>query len=598
MKLRRLARMRPDEIRTRAWQAFSKRFGRPPAFRRQSYAGPAPVFFDLPATPPPGLLEQAENICRHRFDLLGYQGLDYGAEIDWHLDPVHGKRAPRLPWYRIPFLDFDQVGDHKIIWELNRHQHLVTLAEAWRFTGEERFRDELMAQWHHWQRENPYPIGINWASTLEVAFRALSWLWIAALYPPARQDLLPALAQHGWYIERYLSTYFSPNTHLLGEGAALFSIGLLCPELPDARRWQERGWRIVLRQAEAQVRPDGMHFEQSVYYHIYALDFFEHARSLAARNGVPVPADFDGVVDKMRAALAAISQAGLAPRFGDDDGGHVILSPARPLAPSPAPPPRSVALTAAGIYAMTSPRAQLFIDGGPQGALSGGHSHADALSIQLVMDGRAVLIDPGTYCYVCPERGRFRGAAAHNTLLIDGRDQAQPAGPFAWTAMPEAAVDLWRAGETFDLFAGHHNGYAPVIHQRWVFGLKSKFWLVRDMVTGPGRHRLDLHWHYLDERDIAILAPEGHTWTRSIDRFDWSPVYGRLEPAWVLRFSTETALPAEFAVLLVPPPVAGAFTQTGPGEYRYEEPQGTHEFVLAGGRFTYRSGAGAIEVAL
>ena len=37
----------------------------------------------------------AEKICRHRFDLLGYEDLDYGGEIAWHCDVVHGRRAPR-----------------------------------------------------------------------------------------------------------------------------------------------------------------------------------------------------------------------------------------------------------------------------------------------------------------------------------------------------------------------------------------------------------------------------------------------------------------------------------------------------------------------
>jgi Heparinase II/III-like protein/Heparinase II/III N-terminus len=592
MNLARLARMGPAEIRDRAAQEFSKRFRRPPAFRPRPAPASPPAFFDLPAACPPGLLDQAGCICRHRFDLLGYEDLDFGDPIDWHLDPVHHQRAPRKPWYQIPYLDFDQVGDHKIIWELNRHQHLVTLALAWHFTREERFAAEIASQWRHWQEQNPYPIGINWASTLEVAFRALSWLWVRALVPDEtwRPDLLEALALHGWHIERYLSTYFSPNTHLLGEAVALFSIGLLCPQAPSARRWQTRGWEITLTQAQTQVRPDGLHFEQSMYYHVYALDFFEHARTLAARNGIPIPPAFDGTIAKMRAALAALSQAGLPPSFGDDDGGRVIALP-RPLsAPTPCPPP-----PVGGIYTMTRPGAQLFIDAGPLGALSGGHGHADALSIQLVMDHRRVLIDPGTYCYTCPERNRFRGTAAHNTLQVDGRDQAQPTGPFAWTAMPVTTVDRWVSGDAFDLFAGHHDGYAPVIHQRWVFGLKSRGWLVYDRITGPGRHHLDVNWHLLDPRDLAILPPASHPWTQSLEPWPWSPIYGKQEPAWVLRFTAERELPAEFAVLLIPGE-DGAFTQTGPGAYRYQESLGIHDFLFAGGRFTYRGPAGAIEL--
>jgi hypothetical protein len=581
MNLTRLLQMSPAEIGTRIQQAYSKRNGTPRPCRLISVPR-SPSFPDLP---PLAALDQAEKISRHRFDLLGYRDLDFGSPIDWHFDPVHHKRAPREPWYQIPFLDFERIGDHKIIWELNRHQHLVTLAQAG-------FRDEIVAQWTHWQSENPYPIGINWASTLEVAFRALSWLWVRHLIGDFHTDLLPALHLHGWYIERFLSTYFSPNTHLLGEGVALFAIGTMCPQIAGASLWQARGWKIVLKQAETQVRPDGFHFEQSVHYHIYTRDFFEFARSLAARNAIPIPPSFDQTIEKMSAALSALSQAGRLPNFGDDDGGRVIVSPRPPVSASPT---HSVG----GIYSMTGRHSQLFIDAGPQGALTAGHGHADALSIQLIIGGHPVLIDPGTFCYVCPERARFRGTAAHNTLQVDGRDQARPDGPFAWTNLPEITVDHWHTGDGIDVFAGHHNGYHPVIHQRWVFGLKNTFWLVRDVVTGAGHHRLDIHWHFLDERDLAILPPTGHNWSQSIEPWDWSPVYGRKEPAKVLRFSKETEIPAEFAVLLVPSE-PGTFTQTAPGGYRYKEPQGSqHEFVF-GDSFVYRATgpAGVMEFSL
>ena len=43
-------------------------------------------------------LRDADEICAHRFRLLGYENLDFGSdgEIDWHLDPVHRQaRSPR-----------------------------------------------------------------------------------------------------------------------------------------------------------------------------------------------------------------------------------------------------------------------------------------------------------------------------------------------------------------------------------------------------------------------------------------------------------------------------------------------------------------------
>ena len=94
---------------------------------------------------------------------------------------------------------------------------------------------------------------------------------------------------------------------------------------------------------------------------------------------------------------------------------------------------------------MAAQNIQLIADTGPFGPGTAGHSHADTLSLVLRRcapnDGQMIeqiLIDPGTYTYVADPlwRDRFRGTAAHNTLRIDGLDQAIPRGPFAWQSRP------------------------------------------------------------------------------------------------------------------------------------------------------------------
>jgi hypothetical protein len=579
------------------------------------------------------IVQRAQRICRHRFDLLGFADLDYGAAIDWHLDLVHQKRAPRKPFYQIRYLDFAEVGDSKITWELNRHQHFVTLAKAYRLTGDETFAAEIFHQWDHWHIENPYPVGINWASSLEVSFRSLSWLWTFFLLqdtPALRSDFrgrwLRSLAVNGRHIERYLSTYFSPNTHLLGEGVALFFIGTLCPELRSANRWKERGWQIVLEAAESQVQSDGLYFEQSVYYHVYALDFFLHTAVLASRNDIEVAPAFKRTLERMLEALCILGRAGPPPRLGDDDGGRVF-DPARNQAAEMVDPlstgaawcrrgdfkavsgglreetvwllgpqgvaefeglaahslgANSVALSVGGLYVLAGDEGQqLVIDAGPQGGLSAGHGHADALSICVNGRGRALLIDPGTYQYAGKdsERDGFRATRAHNTLVVDDRDQAEPKGPFQWKRLPAVRAERWISGETFDLFAGSHDGYCrpqdPIVHRRWVFSLKSRFWLVRDLVSGIGRHQLDLYWHlhpglrprgatmetFLDERGdcgLRLSTPEDSGWTRDTRNAWWSPAYGLKEPSLLLHFGAVAALPAEFTTLLAPVAEAGA----------------------------------------
>jgi hypothetical protein len=500
------------------------------------------------------IVRQADKICRHEFDLLGYEDLDYGDPIEWHLDRVHGKQAPKKAFYKIRYLDSDEVGDSKVTWELNRHQHLVTLAKAFRLTKDRRYADEIFQQWRHWHTENPYAVGINWASSLEVAFRSLSWIWMykllagtSAMPPEFRKEWLRAQALNGRYIERYLSTYFSPNTHLLGEGVALLFLGTMCPEISRADHWKSRGWEIVLRESRRQVLADGFHFERSSYYHVYAIDFFLHAAVLASLNGLTIPGEFSKTLETMLDALLLLGRAGAPPRLGDDDGGR-LFDPRRnrsehlldPLATGAALFHRgdfkavagelreetiwllgeqgvadwdrlqsqptgkaSASLPSAGVYILTasSPVSQLVIAAAPRGDQNAGHGHADALSICLQSQGHSLLIDPGTFEYVGDgaERNLFRSTAMHNTLTVDGLSQSEPAGPFAWTRLSHTKVEQWIAGKEFNFFIGSHDGYgrlaSPVQHRRWIVSLHSGLFLVRDLVLGQHQRRLDVAWH-------------------------------------------------------------------------------------------------------
>src|SRR5262249_62005662 len=76
------------------------------------------------------------------------------------------------------------------------------------------------------------------------------------------------------------------------------------------------------------------------------------------------------------------------------------------------------------------------IDHGPLGMAPGyGHGHADALSLSACVRGEGLLIDPGTYGYNLGEKWRryFRSTRAHNTVTVDGLDQALQVGTFLWS---------------------------------------------------------------------------------------------------------------------------------------------------------------------
>jgi hypothetical protein len=530
------------------------------------------------ATRAPGAMREviasADRALAGRFDLLGYRGLFFGDPVDWQLDPVAKRRAPLLHWSRLDPLDVGAVGDNKVVWELNRHQWLVTLGQAHRMTGEERYSEAFAAYADHWLASNPVGRGINWASSLEVALRLVSWCWALALFhdaaaltPELFARMEASIGSHAAHVEKYLSRYFSPNTHLTGEALGLFYAGTVFPELAGAARWRACGGRILADESARQVLPDGVYFEQSTCYQRYTVEILLHYLILGARTGFDVPARVGERAQAMLDFLLAVRPGGGdAPAIGDADGGWLLplarrepgdvrgvfgiaaalfqrpdyswaaagavsevswLLGASGLAAfdalRPAPPARSASrLFADGGYAVMrdgwEPGAhQLVFDAGPLGCpVSGGHGHADLLSVQCWAFGEPFLIDPGTGTYADEAwRSFFRGTAAHSTVTLDGRSQAVPAGPFAWQARPRARLLRWLSDEGFDYADAEHDAYLglpdPVRHRRRVLFVKPRYWVLMDDLEGAAAHHVQLRFQFAPIQ--VALGPE--PWARA-----------------------------------------------------------------------------------
>jgi hypothetical protein len=504
----------------------------------------------------------ATRLIERRFDLLGYRTLSFGDPVDWHLDPVSSRRAPLVHWSRLDPLDSAVVGDSKVVWELNRHQWLVHLAQAWALTRDERYAAECVSMIESWIRANPIGIGINWASSLEVAHRLMSWCWVATLIRDApavtgswAQTLLAAVWAHAHHVGRYLSRSFSPNTHLTGEALGLFYAGVLFPDFRDAPQWRALGMRVLLDQSSAQLSRDGVHFELSTCYHRYTVETYLQFVLLATRNGVPVPEDLWTRLESMIEFLIAIRRPdGTLPSIGDDDGGALcplvrrsrddarpVFAVAASLFRRPdfawaagndvshllwmrgtagldafetirsAPPSGDASrLFPSGGYAVMQSgwdvnAHQMILDVGPLGCpISSGHGHADLLSVQCVAFGEPVLVDAGTCSYTAdaPWRNYFRSTAAHSTLRVDQRDHAQPAGPFGWHSQPRATVLEWHSDELFDIVYAGHDAYrdiAVTCRRRAIF-VKPHYWLLIDDVDGHAPRPVDVAFQFAPMR--------------------------------------------------------------------------------------------------
>ena len=536
-------------------KAFTNRFG----------AGAGDKFIDA-----------AEEILEGRIDLLGLKNLFVGTEIDWHREPVSSKRSPLKHWKEFDDLDASETGNKKIIWELNRHQHFFTLGVAYLLTGDERFAASFAGQLDSWMEQNPPGMGVNWSSSLEVSFRAMSWIWAFHFFrdsnhltPELFKRALKYLYLQARHIEQYLSKYYSPNTHLTGEGLGLYYLGTQLPFFNRAKRWRKLGEDILLSEITKQVLPDGVYFEQSTWYQRYTVDIYTHfviLRSLNNDAGYdPRTAELDERLQKAFDHLMYLTMPdGTTPIIGDDDGGrilpltnaasddfrgslavssiifdrgdhkHVSRRPSEEIfwlcgtegvdyfnaREAVEPVETSKGFADGGYFAMRDgwddTDNSMVVDCGPVGSLAGGHGHADSLSIELAMHGRTLLVDSGTYTYHESRelRDYFRSTTAHNSLVIDNLPSSVPGATFGWKAQARTQLTTWLQEDRFDLFEGSHDGYQrlldPATHSRGILFLKTDYWIIRDVVETGGKHEYSLNFHFA--YDVKPRVGDGGAW--------------------------------------------------------------------------------------
>ena len=468
-------------------------------------------------------------------------------------------------------------GDVRVLWEVNRHRALVDLAKGWFVTGQEAYRRRCRELLDNWRAQNPYGMGINWASALEVAMRALAWTWIYFFLggedEPGREHraaLLTGLHEHGVYLERHLSVYFSPNNHLVGEAAALYLLGTFADVLPKAARWERLGWDTLARTAAEQFHADGGSTEQATCYHHFTLGLYLQALAMRRVRGRAVEPELRERLERATwFSLYLARPDGRVPMIGDNDDAmscaaaegpgwdfrHVLAAAAvlfeRPefrrgagslselaywlfgragrerfeaLAAVPPGAPTAVALRESGYCVMRSGWDEgahyLCLDCGPlaaglprDGTSASAHGHADALALEIAAHGRPIVVDPG-----CPSYNSdpdwlayFRGSQAHNTWTVDGRSQSEPAGRLRWSHPAEARLETWIDTGRMLYASGRHDGYerlqGRVRHSRAVLFAPARGWVVRDRLEGTGAHRLETCLPF--DPAVAVEAWEG-----------------------------------------------------------------------------------------
>jgi Heparinase II/III N-terminus/Heparinase II/III-like protein len=471
-------------------------------------------------------LTSADRIVdSHSWPLVGFDERCFGNEIQWTRDPLSNYAWP-LDYHRDIKLVRGDGSDVRVLWELNRLGHFLTLARAYSLTKDERYGAEFFAQLRGWAVQNPYGRGPNWTCAMEVALRAMNLLAAFEVFRHSLlldsdflQFFLRLLQQHGNYIRHNLEfSYIATSNHYLSDVVGLLWLGLLLPELRDAEAWRDFGLDQMLREMDKQVLADGADFEASTGYHRFVTELFLYSFMLCRANGVEIDKRYWSKLHQMLIYIRAyLRPDGFAPLIGDTDSGQVLpfvrrhaddhaylLDIGASVFNDPTLKPEhavSQAFPDAGIYIMRDRDLYLCFNASGAGINGrGSHGHNDALSIEVSAGGRPFIVDPGTYVYSADlqKRHEFRSTAYHSTVQIDGKEQntIRVDAPFVIGNEANPRVLEWKTNGDFDKVVAEHYGYS-VTHRRTVtFDKRERLWLIDDEFFGEGEHLYEARFHF------------------------------------------------------------------------------------------------------
>lgn len=471
----------------------------------------------------------------HCWPLLGFGERCFGKPIQWTRDPLSSYVWP-LDYHRDIKLLRSDGSDVRVLWELNRLGHFLTLANAYSLTKDERYATEFWAQLKSWIDQNPYGRGPNWNCAMEVALRAINLLAAFETFrhspnldTASLRSFLQLQQQNANYIERNLEfSYLTTSNHYLSDVIGLTWLGLMLPELADSETWCEFFGEEMLQEMEKQVLPDGADFEASTGYHRFVTELFLYTFWLSRSNGAKIEEKYWTKLKQMLLYTRAyLRPDGLAPLIGDTDSGQVLPFVRRRADdhaylleigavvfdnPTLAETKHvsSQAFPQAGTYIMRDGDLYLCFNANGAGINGrGSHGHNDALSIEVSAGGRAFIVDPGTYVYSADlaKRHEFRSTAYHSTVKIDGREQntIDIQTPFVIGNEANPKVLEWTTSVEFDKVVAEHYGYTPLTHRRTVtFNKRERHWLIDDEFLGDGEHVFEARFHFAPGLDVSV----------------------------------------------------------------------------------------------
>lgn len=271
------------------------------------------------------------------------------------------------------------------------------------------------------------------------------------------------------FLNDHIEYHISGN-HLLENGFALLMGGTFF----QSDKWVHKAKRILSKELDRQILPDGAHYERSVMYHKIILFRVLEASYFITDDEVFKKNLLD-IASKMVSWLNQMTfQHGKVAHFNDSTNG-VALPNEQLLNFSEVcgvDKSKQLKMCESGYRRIENDGFTLICDvEGIKPTHQPGHAHADSLSFVLAFNGVPFLVDPSVSTYDNLEvRGWEKSTAAHNTVTWNLQNTAEIWGSFRVAKRPQVSITEERNKSIRARLICKLNLFKSFIHSRcWTF---------------------------------------------------------------------------------------------------------------------------------
>ncbi len=513
------------------------------------------------------ILKDSEKIINHIFSFLSDKEYHLEKNINWNQDFKSGFIWEDKFYKKIKVVDLNNNADVKIPWELSRFQNIFTLGKAYWITNDEKYYIEFKNQVSHWIEKNPIYMTINWTCTMDVAIRAINWIFGYFLFEDLIKEdkkflklLNNSLYNHGKYIIKNLEKGLDyANNHYLSDLNGLIFLGLYFKKLnnTEVSRWLKLGIKELEKEMFVENNSDGTNYETSTSYHRLVTELMFYPMYLCELNDISFSKNYKKRLEKMFEFMGKITKSnGSYPLIGDVDNGRlVILSNyydwrindcrhiisiggeyfdnqfLKEVAAKELEDKlwinnsnniykekfykNSFEFFSGGYYLLQNENIYCLIKCGELSVKGqGGHSHNDQLSFELNILGEDFIVDTGTGVYTADKniRNLFRSTIMHNTVTINNTEQNDFDKENLFS-MPEQTFSKCLKFSDSE-FEGEHQGYLNKIgsiHNREINLNEDSLELIDNIANSEGilNLHLGLNVNLYEEKDKLVLEKSG-----------------------------------------------------------------------------------------